>query len=404
MRTELLAKFSICDNIPRGTRTRIKLLHVFRDFDTEFDALYVTRDDMVYALGANQYGCLGLGHNQRVATPRPVPELCHRSVQYFANGLSAVFAVTASAAATAGHDIYSWGHDMWGQLGRETRPAGLMARWWSGRELYLKPGKVTLCDELWVSQISCGYNHTLVLTIDGHVYGWGDNSAGQIGCGECPVPTGGGNHSVRTPVRVKFTKLFTIKSIYCYGFTTFAITAPEGLVLSWGDNSGRQLGHSDIGAVNVCKPRLVSKVADIRAVYCAYDTTYFLANSGAVYLCNQLSRTIVEMIPVPQVAHRVFEQLPRLHSFVDTYDKFVPVLSDGKVCKYDCNLIETNYGCFADFYANEYRITYNTLDLMPDYDRNSCVFINKWYENIYHHLIYVLAEQAIREASGQYFN
>ncbi|CAG2168288.1 unnamed protein product [Oppiella nova] len=71
-------------------------------------------------------------------------------------------------------DDMVWGHNMWGQLGRDVTPKGA----------YLKAERISYFDEKDVQQISCGFQHSLALTSNGQVYGWGRNIKGQIGCGD----------------------------------------------------------------------------------------------------------------------------------------------------------------------------------------------------------------------------
>lgn len=40
-----------------------------------------------------------------------------------------------------------------------------------------------------VQQVACGQYHTLALTQDGRLFGWGDNKRGQLGEGEESFPT-----------------------------------------------------------------------------------------------------------------------------------------------------------------------------------------------------------------------
>lgn len=40
-----------------------------------------------------------------------------------------------------------------------------------------------------VVQVACGQHHTLAMTEDGQVYGWGDNRRGQLGEGPPLIPT-----------------------------------------------------------------------------------------------------------------------------------------------------------------------------------------------------------------------
>ena len=50
------------------------------------EALIVTKDDEVYALGSNAAGCLGTGDCHSSLHPRKVEALCGKGVQAFAYG------------------------------------------------------------------------------------------------------------------------------------------------------------------------------------------------------------------------------------------------------------------------------------------------------------------------------
>lgn len=45
------------------------------------EALLVTVDDEVYALGSNAHGCLGLGNQQGTLFPQCVEQLCGKGIQ-----------------------------------------------------------------------------------------------------------------------------------------------------------------------------------------------------------------------------------------------------------------------------------------------------------------------------------
>ncbi|CAG2164601.1 unnamed protein product [Oppiella nova] len=158
-----LDEFSICNTISDNIKQNIILFHVF-ETDYESNVLYVTSDDLVYGLGYNYYGCLGLGHNHMVTSPQIIPQLCHQRIQRFINGFSFVLAVTAE------NHIYIWGQNSWGQLGVTTPET----------DVYIKPQKLAFFDDKDILEISCGLNHCLILSSDGQVYGWGRNSEGQV--------------------------------------------------------------------------------------------------------------------------------------------------------------------------------------------------------------------------------
>ena len=53
------------ENRHKSEENMIKSIQLFHVFDNErgYNVLFVTNDDMVYGLGSNLWGSLGLGHN-----------------------------------------------------------------------------------------------------------------------------------------------------------------------------------------------------------------------------------------------------------------------------------------------------------------------------------------------------
>ncbi|CAG2171901.1 unnamed protein product, partial [Oppiella nova] len=119
---------------------------------------------MVYGLGDNRYGCLGLGHNVSIHSPQLIPELCHQNIQTFITGFDFVLAMD-----TVNH-IYSLGHNIWGQLGRDVTPEGV----------YLKPERISNFDDKDIQQISCGSHHSLALTSSGRLEVIGSGGFGTV--------------------------------------------------------------------------------------------------------------------------------------------------------------------------------------------------------------------------------
>ncbi|CAG2172264.1 unnamed protein product [Oppiella nova] len=91
----------------------MKYFYVFSDdFWRDHNILFVTFDDMVYGLGPNSSGQLGLGHKRPINTPQRVPELSHKNIHQFFNGFDFVLAVN-----TDNNVIFSFGGNNDGQLG-----------------------------------------------------------------------------------------------------------------------------------------------------------------------------------------------------------------------------------------------------------------------------------------------
>ncbi|XP_054155080.1 probable protein kinase DDB_G0291133 [Oppia nitens] len=123
--------------------------------------------DQVYAIGQNSMGILGIGftNNQPVCDqPIPVRELSGKRISKFQFGL------TFGLCLTSDHQLYSWGSNRCGQLGRLTG-GGL-------NEEYSRPAlvDVLVADKLesnrFVTDMTCGWRHTIVVDNTGQLYGW----------------------------------------------------------------------------------------------------------------------------------------------------------------------------------------------------------------------------------------
>ncbi|CAG2170732.1 unnamed protein product [Oppiella nova] len=140
-----MRKFPICNKIPETLKLNIKFIHVFNEYNPNtqiyngYNALIITNDDKVYGLGDNFWGSLGLGHNKSIQSPQLIPELCHQVNQ-----------------------VFSFGDNFYGQLGRDIVKD----------DYFMKPENMTFFNDLDITDISCGFAHTLALTANGHVIIW----------------------------------------------------------------------------------------------------------------------------------------------------------------------------------------------------------------------------------------
>ncbi|CAG2112208.1 unnamed protein product, partial [Medioppia subpectinata] len=66
--TDMTQLMDSVDGHQLGPWKLVKLFHVFDDI-LGYNVLFATNYDFVYGLGANHWGCLGLGHNQPFDTP-----------------------------------------------------------------------------------------------------------------------------------------------------------------------------------------------------------------------------------------------------------------------------------------------------------------------------------------------
>ncbi|MFO8056931.1 MAG: Ig-like domain-containing protein [bacterium] len=149
-------------------------------------------------------------------------------------------------------DVFSWGHNVRGQLGRKTED--------NHDE---KPGKVPGLSR--IKSVSAGYEHGLALDREGHVWSWGSNAYGQLGDGTTV--------SRRTPAKIE--GLDHVAAISAGDYYSLALLK-DGTVRAWGQNHNGQLGDG----TNLArfKPVKVKGLCSVKAVEAA--------NSHSLALCE----------------------------------------------------------------------------------------------------------------------
>ncbi|XP_076757246.1 uncharacterized protein LOC143427199 [Xylocopa sonorina] len=224
------------------------------------EALIVTKDDMVYAIGSNKCGCLGIGDTQSTSELEQVTALCKKGVKTIAYGTCPhVLALTESG------EVYSWGHNGHSELGNgSTEPCLVPTR--IGRNLSKK----------FVTHIACGNHHSLALTAEGEVFAWGENNYGQVGNNT------GMNQNAPRKVNSTLAGKKVI-SISCGHSTSMAVT-DNGEVYGWGYNGLGQLGITNcVNQADPCKlTTLVGTV--IERVACGFAHAMALTNQGVLYV------------------------------------------------------------------------------------------------------------------------
>ncbi|XP_077002157.1 X-linked retinitis pigmentosa GTPase regulator isoform X2 [Tamandua tetradactyla] len=165
-----------------------------------------------------------------------------------------------SALVTGNNKLYMFGSNNWGQLGL-------------GSKLTMcKPTCVKALKPEKVKFAACGRNHTLISTEGGNVYAAGGNNEGQLGLGD--------TEERNTFQLISFfTSQYKIKQLSAGSNTSAALTE-DGELFMWGDNSEGQIGLQNI--TNVCVPHQVTIGKSISWISCGYYHSAFVTK-GELY-------------------------------------------------------------------------------------------------------------------------
>ncbi|XP_078385990.1 putative E3 ubiquitin-protein ligase HERC4 [Cetorhinus maximus] len=169
-----------------------------------------------------------------------------------------------SLALSKGGKLFAWGQNTYGQLGLGTK---------GGSED--SPQCVTSLTGMPVAQITAGGEHSFALSLSGAVFGWGRNNHGQLGLKD--------TEDRHKPNYVKLLECKKTIHISC-GEEHTAVLTKDGLVFTFGAGSYGQLGHNS--TEDEIKPRLVgclfgNKVSQIACG--SYHTLVFVPSSGKIY-------------------------------------------------------------------------------------------------------------------------
>ena len=341
--SEMMNSFSIFAIISEEIKTEIKIFHVFDDIEGQ-NVLFITSDDKVFGFGSNRFGCCGLGHNSVVNEPQIIPELCHKNIQQFFIGSTFILGLNSDK------QVYGWGGNSWGQLCR---------RFFREDNEYLRPEIICFPFES-VIQISCGSHHSLALTSEGKVYGWGDNEYGEVGCGE------ENGEIISNLVELKTFTKFSIRSIYCSYRRSYALTT-DGLVYSWGWNQYFVLGHELEENECVFEPKMIANLRNVIDVCPSTCNTYFLTNANDLYFCGIFydENNVITIQKTPKLLNSETKFFS-LHSIPN--NKKRQIIASGISGKFIYFLKfntfrEYNFCSFLEFYSKKYEMTDKTIEL-----------------------------------------
>ncbi|XP_048506982.1 E3 ubiquitin-protein ligase HERC2 isoform X2 [Athalia rosae] len=289
--------------------SQLKPIHVAGGSKTLF---IVSQEGKLYACGEGTNGRLGLGDDNNVNEPRPIPFLS----QYVIKKVAVHSGSKHALALTMGGKVFSWGEGEDGKLGHGNhlslhKPrliealkskrirdvacgSGHSAAIASNGELYtwglgeygrlghgdtnsqLRPKLVEALVGRRVIQVACGSRdaQTMALTEDGSVYSWGDGDFGKLGRG--------GSDECYTPLLVDRLNGLGVVQIECGAQFSLALTK-YGEVWTWGKGDYFRLGHGNDHHIR--KPTIVEGLRGKIVVHVAVGALHCLAvtDTGQVY-------------------------------------------------------------------------------------------------------------------------
>lgn len=241
---------------------------------------FLMDDGSIRCCGEGSYYANGSGTADAVYLPQAVaidplnPPRTPFNAVY--NGHYAFYATTEDG------DVYSWGHNDFGQLGHGHTtdfPVATLISFFRDNNIKIK--EVITPYE--------GYSHscqTYFLTFTGEVYGVGYNGYGQLGDGTTVNKT--------IPVRCGF--LTGIKKVIASitHYTGILALDENNEVWAWGYNGQGALGFGD--TTNRTSPNKISSVSDVKDILFVaghntgsttiYSMAVLITNSGKVYTCG----------------------------------------------------------------------------------------------------------------------
>ena len=199
----------------------------------------VTSTGSIYTLGES--GATGHHIKSSSVLPSLLGDLSSKGVTF----VSATKKFTACI--TKAGEVFTWGDGSYGRLGH-----GHVSD-------QITPKRVESLLGVTAKQVACGSNHAAVCTEDGQVFTFGQGGRGQLGHGDREHKT--------SPGLVLALEGYHISQIQCGFFHSMALTS-SGYVFTWGKGRGTTscLGHGESKLKYITIPRLVEGLREHNVV------------------------------------------------------------------------------------------------------------------------------------------
>lgn len=240
------------DYVSRSTPTRIGTDANWTEVSIgSYHILALKTDSTLWAWGNNSAGQLGNGTFINLAAPTQIGTNTWLKVS---TGPNSSFALRSDST------LWAWGSNSSGQLGDGTQ---------TNRNVLTQIG----VGSKW-KNISANYNHTLAIKSDSTLWAWGDNSFGQLGIGttiQKNIPTQAGADSTWVSLSESVGGQFSL-----------AIKG-DGTLWGWGNNSYGQIGNGTTGGGVLSTPVQIGTATDWQKVSTGSDHTLAIKTDGTLW-------------------------------------------------------------------------------------------------------------------------
>ncbi|KAL6057042.1 putative E3 ubiquitin-protein ligase herc1, partial [Balamuthia mandrillaris] len=208
----------------------------------------------VYSFGSGRQGRLGNGGTHGHCIPTPIKALLNKKIVQIASGAAHSLCVDREGT------VYSWGLDQNGRLGRSCSDDPLSSR---------LPHPVPLSPHIKRAiRVAAGSTHSLVLTEDNTLWGWGNNFKGQLGLSSSL-------NDVLQPTLIDI-------SSQCRGLIQEVVASAQNTMLRVGDQVG-VLQHKAAGGYPM-KTFEELKGIDVHQIACGTNHFMVLTSRGEVWV------------------------------------------------------------------------------------------------------------------------
>ena len=241
-----------------------KLIYNVNDisYSSHYSVIHTNNGD-VYSMGNNYSRALGIPIDKPIFRRTP-EKICIPKCKQVSTGDSFSICVTANG------ELYGFGSNHYGQ----TEGTG---RIYINSYSNLLPRPIKGINN--VKFVRCGGYHVICVTLDNKIYGWGDNSEGQLGQGELDIFKG--------IIDCENFNAIEVKDVQCGWYNT-ALLSNDGKVYSCGRNCAGELGIGN-KSFNVSVPTLIKGIPTMKKIICKKEVTMLIDENAKLWCCGRNS-------------------------------------------------------------------------------------------------------------------